>query len=111
MFLILIIVGPVYFLAGLLLFKFPPKKINSLYGYRTHRSMKNQDVWNYAQKKSAKEMMKVGLTMGLFSTLDLIFVIPEAWGLTFGLGMLIIFSAGLLLKVERNLKMTFESQE
>lgn len=56
-------------------------------------------------------MMKVGLTMGLFSTLDLIFVIPEAWGLAFGLGMLIFLSIGLLLKVERNLKMTFESEE
>lgn len=109
MFLILIIVGPIYFLAGLLLFKYPPKKINSLYGYRTNRSMKSQKIWDYAQKKSAKEMMKVGLTMGLFSTLDLIFEIPELWGLVVGLAMLVVLSVGLLLKVERNLRMTFES--
>lgn len=28
--------------------KFPPKKSNSLYGYRTARSMKNEDVWKAA---------------------------------------------------------------
>ncbi|MEZ4936461.1 MAG: SdpI family protein [Crocinitomicaceae bacterium] len=108
MFLILIIVGPIYFIVGVLLFQFPPKKINSLYGYRTNQSMKNQKVWDYAQKKSAKEMMKVGLTMGLFSTLDLIFVIPEIWGVIAGLAMLIVLSVGLLLKVERNLRMNFK---
>ena len=26
----------------------PPKKINSLYGYRTSRSMKNQQTWDCA---------------------------------------------------------------
>jgi uncharacterized membrane protein len=107
MFLILIIVGPIYFIAGALLFKYPPKKINSLYGYRTSNSMKNQEIWDYAQKKSAKEMMKVGLTMGLFSTLELIFQFEETWGIVIALALLIILSIGLLLKVERNLKQTF----
>ena len=111
MFLILITVGPIYFLAGWILFQYPPKKINSLYGYRTTRSMKNQEIWDYAQKKSAKEMMKVGLIMGLFSMIDLIFKIPELWGVGIGLGMLIALSVGLLLKVERNLKTTFGEKE
>ena len=29
---------------------FPPKKINVLYGYRTKRSMKNQDTWDVANR-------------------------------------------------------------
>jgi uncharacterized membrane protein len=35
---------------------FPPKNINSIYGYRTPRSMKNQDTWNVANKFSSNLM-------------------------------------------------------
>ncbi|PWB20750.1 hypothetical protein DCO46_20195 [Flavobacterium sp. HTF] len=36
------------------LFKiFPPKSINSFYGYRTSNSMKSQAKWDFAQKFSA----------------------------------------------------------
>lgn len=31
-------------------YKFPPKKINGVYGYRTSSSMKSQQNWDYAQK-------------------------------------------------------------
>lgn len=41
LFLIPITSGPLFMIAGLVLLKFPPKKINSLYGYRTNSSMKN----------------------------------------------------------------------
>lgn len=37
----------------LLIFKiFPPKSINSWYGYRTLRSMKNKEQWRFAQNLS-----------------------------------------------------------
>ncbi|MFY0650908.1 MAG: SdpI family protein [Cyclobacteriaceae bacterium] len=29
---------------------FPPKKINMLYGYRTNRSMKTQEIWNESNR-------------------------------------------------------------
>ncbi|MFH6602884.1 SdpI family protein [Maribacter algicola] len=32
----------------------PPKNINWLYGYRTKRSMANQEVWEYANRLGAK---------------------------------------------------------
>jgi len=35
--------GLIFILAGFIMLKFPPKKINSLYGYRTSSSMKNQE--------------------------------------------------------------------
>ena len=34
---------------GLMFLKKPPSKINGWYGYRTSRSMKNQDTWDFAQ--------------------------------------------------------------
>nr|WP_294788006.1 SdpI family protein [uncultured Flavobacterium sp.] len=38
---------------------FPPKKINSLYGYRTANSMKNKMNWDFAQKLSTNLFLKL----------------------------------------------------
>lgn len=56
--------------------KFPPKKINSFYGYRTHRSMKNQETWDAANNYSLKTIVRLSLycfVMPLF----LYFIYPE----------------------------------
>ena len=45
---------------------FPPKNINSLYGYRTTKAMKNKVNWDFAQKYSTN------LFLLLFSILLLI---------------------------------------
>ena len=48
-----IILGfPFYFL------KKPPRKINSIYGYRTPRSMKDQETWDLANRTWAKNLFK-----------------------------------------------------
>lgn len=36
------------FILSLIFWKFPPKKINNLYGYRTHKTMQNQDIWEFS---------------------------------------------------------------
>jgi uncharacterized membrane protein len=36
------------FLISILFWKFPPKKINSIYGYRTYKAMQNQEIWTFA---------------------------------------------------------------
>lgn len=38
---------------------FPPKNINSLYGYRTSNSMKNKLNWDFAQKYSTNLFLKI----------------------------------------------------
>lgn len=48
---------------GLLLFKYPPKKINIFFGYRTNRSMKNKKNWDYANKCCGKLWIILGLIM------------------------------------------------
>ena len=40
----------------------PPKSINYLYGYRTRRSMRNQDTWDFANFIGAKMMLWVGIS-------------------------------------------------
>jgi uncharacterized membrane protein len=38
----------VLFLISIIFWKFPPKKINSLYGYRTPKAMQNKQIWDFA---------------------------------------------------------------
>lgn len=47
-------------IVGALMARFPPKKINALYGYRTERSMKNEDTWQFANKYSGALIWKIG---------------------------------------------------
>ncbi len=51
---------------GFIFKKFPPKKINSIYGYRTSSSMKNKKVWDYAQIIGANSFIVLGLIFGIF---------------------------------------------
>lgn len=39
--------------------KYPPKKINSFYGYRTPNSMKTQATWDFANHYSSQLMIKI----------------------------------------------------
>ncbi|WP_214072264.1 SdpI family protein [Mucilaginibacter sp. dw_454] len=55
------LLGIIFFLIGLIMYKFPPKKINKWYGYRTDSSMKNQQTWDEANRYSALLMAKTGL--------------------------------------------------
>lgn len=43
----------------------PPRRINSWYGYRTKRSMKNQRTWDFAQKYSTTKILYVTLVLFL----------------------------------------------
>lgn len=55
---------------GIILKFYPPKEINSIYGYRTKTSVKNQKVWDIAQKYCAYSFIILGilnLTIGLWS--------------------------------------------
>lgn len=60
-----IIILVVFSAGGLILYFFPPKKINSIYGYRTPRSMKNQSNWDFAQKLGGKFMLIFGFIIFL----------------------------------------------
>jgi uncharacterized membrane protein len=48
----------VLFIISFLFYKYPPKKINDLYGYRTYQSMQNQENWDFANAISSKFMLK-----------------------------------------------------
>ena len=95
-------------LLGWLLKKFPPKKINHLYGYRTQRSMKNQASWEAANTYSTLVFFKISL-YSFFIPVVLYFLFPQLNVL-----ITIITNTLLLLYVlyatEKYLKARFDTQ-
>ena len=64
------LIAPVFMvLYGRWFVKNPPKKINSTYGYRTNRSMKNQDTWDFAQREMGLVWQRVGGVLLLFTVI------------------------------------------
>ncbi len=41
----------------------PPKEINGIYGFRTRRSMANQDVWDTANRHNAQGLFNCSLVL------------------------------------------------
>lgn len=87
--------------------KFPPKKINMLYGYRTTRSMKNQEQWDFSQKYSAKLLMLCGLFLTLISNISLLITLNNKAKLFISLALIIGSVMFLLFKTENELKNRF----
>lgn len=64
-----------YLIIGVLLIKYPPKNINSIIGYRTKKSSKNQEMWDFAQKLSGKIFRIMGIVnFVVVSSIILLFV-------------------------------------
>lgn len=59
---------------GRLFMKRPPKRINGIYGYRTKRSMKTQETWEFAHRYFGNLWFRLGLVLIPLSALPLIFV-------------------------------------
>ena len=48
---------------GIIMYKHAPKNINYIFGYRTSRSMKNDDTWKFAHEYSGRLWWRLGLIM------------------------------------------------
>ena len=57
------------FLLSIIFWKFPSKKINNIYGYRTHKTMLNQNIWDFANTVFNKNLIiyaGISLIAGMF---------------------------------------------
>lgn len=63
-------VGICYLIIGAIFKKWPPKKINGLYGYRTGKAMHSQKAWNISQSYSAKHILWQGLIFTLLGAIS-----------------------------------------
>lgn len=68
----ILLAGIIFFILGFITQKFPPKKINTFYGYRTNASMKNQKQWDFAQQYASTKMMQLAIAMMLCSFFKII---------------------------------------
>ncbi len=100
----LLCVGIVFILAGIILYVFPPKNINGLYGYRTQTSMQSQQKWDFAQTYSAKIMMFTGLIFTLIAPSKGLFKTNENIDLAIGMFCMISGSILMIVAVEKALR-------
>lgn len=114
MFILPFVILVVFSAGGLVLYIYPPKKINGIYGYRTTRSMKNQENWDYAQKLGGKYMMIFAaviaitqITLG-YTITSLIYKIDYI--MPFQLITMIVLVIIMFVICERKLK-AFENQQ
>lgn len=60
--------GTFFLLTALLLKWFPPRKMNSLYGYRTSASMQSPEHWHFAQGYSTARMFEAAVLLLLLGS-------------------------------------------
>ena len=110
LFLIPILIGLTFVIAGIIMIIIPPKKINSLYGYRTSSSMKSQERWDFSQKYAAQVLVKFGAILTLSSISGLVYDFSENIGTIMGLGFILIAVIFLILKIEKAIKIRFGNE-
>ena len=106
--LLLLMVPIITLIAGYLMYRHTPKSINGLVGYRTSRSMINQETWNFANKYCAALWIKLGIVSSIVSILIfIVFDINEFISI-----VIVLIQTFLLLlsiiPVEKALKNTFD---
>jgi uncharacterized membrane protein len=100
----LFLVGLAFSIAAFITMKFPPKKINGIYGYRTSRSMKSQENWDIAQRYSSQLMLKQGLVMLAIGGMLIALPLTEEVSAVISIALLIVSVIVLFVQTEKKLK-------
>ena len=91
----------------------PPKEINSLYGYRTTRSMRDQQCWDFAQNYCGRLWQKTGVVLLPVSGILMLLLWGEEihtvslWGALVASAQVVILCL-TIIPVERALKRNFD---
>ena len=98
---------------GRLLQARPPKNINATFGYRTTRSMRSQDAWDFAQTYCGRLWVRLGLALLPLSVIPLLFVLGRDMAVIGNTAIIIaaiqlVPFLGSIVPVERTLKKTFD---
>ena len=103
-----LLIGPLLLVISLIFFCFPPKKINLIYGHRTSMSMKNQDTWNEANKRSSFMMLLVSALTCILQLIGIVFNINTDSTILYASVFLV---AGLIIGgivIEKQLRTIFD---
>ncbi len=113
MFFSVLLIPVVTILAGWMMWKHTPKKINYFMGYRTPRSMMNMDTWQFAHEFCGRLWWKRGWLMLIPSAVILILLMGHSESTIggFGAGLSIaqcVVLVASIFPIERALKETFD---
>lgn len=91
----------------------PPREINSLYGYRTRRSMLNRETWDFAHHVCGRLWRRVGFPLLPISVLAMLPVLGRDEDTVGLVGMVLclvqtVVLIGTIFPVEAALKRTFD---
>lgn len=89
---LMIVIGKVFI-------KNPPKTINGIYGYRTSRSKRNQETWNFAHLYCGKLWWKIGWIMLPFSVIGMLPAIGNNDDIVGGLSAVVVTVECIVLVV------------
>ncbi|MDA9602756.1 SdpI family protein [Flavobacteriaceae bacterium] len=107
---ILFLSGGIFYLVALVLSKFPPKKINYFYGYRTKASMKSQESWNFSQNYISKKMKYMSLYILIIVAFSSFLKIELMWSLWLGIIISVLMPVLMILEVEKELKTRYPKE-
>ena len=101
---------------GWLLFRKTPKEINYVYGYRTKRSMMNEETWRFANQYFGKAWYLCGLISAPLSVIAIALVFGKGPGTVGMVGGIITMLqmlplVGAIIPTEIALKKNFDENE
>ena len=99
--------GTIFILVGLFLNRFPSKKINPIYGYRSKASMHSQERWNFSQPLAGRMLAQAGVASSMIGVLSLFVTIPENWQPGLAIGGVIVNAAWPILLTEKAIRDRF----
>ncbi len=100
---------------GKIFLKNPPKEINGVYGYRTGRSMKNKDTWDFAHRYFGRLWLQGGLILLPVSLMIMLFVLGKNQNIVGTVGGILCFLQmvpliGAIFPTEKALKKEFDKE-
>lgn len=113
MFICNLLIPVIMILAGYMMYKHTPKEINVVYGYRTSRSMKNEETWKFAHDCCGRLWFKLGFIL-IIPTIVAMLPFAKSNETVVGIVTLIVISfqvivlIGSIFPVESALKKNFD---
>lgn len=89
---------------------YPPKNINTGYGYRTKASMRNRQTWEEANRYSSKLMLLFGIALATIGLLSYFVSLLSRTGIITATTLTFLFSLLPIPLTERRLKKLFDKE-
>ena len=74
-----------------------PKQVNGTFGYRTTRSMRNEETWRFAHQYSGKIWLYSGLILLPISMVAMLFIYGKGVDMTGIAGLIIVIAEGVVM--------------